>query len=220
MGHLLKALLIANGEFDDASQRYCEQLYEQLQPDMLVAIDGGLKHCYTLGQFPDVLIGDLDSATDEDIKRLDTATTTVLRHKPEKDQTDLELALELVNEKGVSHTWIAGLSGGRTDQMLCNWLLLGRSRWRFTVDIVDAAGVGYLVTADKSRRIKVRTGATISLLSLTSFVNGLTTDGLRYALTDAGLPLGSSLGISNVADSDECSIQLTEGKVLAYVNRD
>ena len=212
----MKALLLVNGDFDDSSRLYCEQL----QPDLIVAVDGGLQHCNTLGLQPDVLIGDMDSALEDDVRQLDTATTTIHRHKPEKDQTDLELALEYLDAEGINHVWMAGFSGGRTDQMLCNWLLLGQSRWSFTIDIVDAAGCGYLVTADQGRRIKVLSGATISLLSLTSVVNGLTTSGLRYALTDAGLPLGSSLGISNVAESDEFSVEVTSGKLLAYVNRD
>ncbi len=216
------ALLLANGDCGKAALELCKQQGRQTAV-LVVAVDGGLRHCIALGLQPDVLIGDLDSAATNDVGNLDLNCTRVLRHNPDKDQTDLELALEHVQESGIAHVVLAGLSGGRTDQMLCNWLLLGqsllgRNRWSFSVDVIDSDGLGFLVTADRHRRITVQTGATISLLALTTSVQGLTTEGLQYPLSDAELPLGSSLGVSNVASGTEFTVKVTQGIVLAYVN--
>lgn len=218
------ALLLVNGDCDDVALELCKQQYQPNSADLLVAVDGGLRHCLALGLQPDVLIGDLDSAAAKDVEHLDASRTKVLRHNPDKDRTDLQLALEHVQENGVEHVVLAGLSGGRTDQMLCNWLLLGQNlaggeRWRFTIDVIDSAGMGFLVTADRHRRIAVQTGATISLLALSASVQGLTTEGLQYPLTGAELPLGSSLGISNQAAGREFAVQVAQGILLAYVNR-
>ena len=221
------ALLLVNGDCDSAVLELCKQQYQQNyrknRASLLVAVDGGLRHCLALGLQPDVLIGDLDSAVGKDIERLNEAHTKILRHNPDKDQTDLELAMEYLQECGIEHVVLAGLSGGRTDQMLCNWFLLGqnlhgRNRWRFMIDVIDSAGSGFVVTADRHRRIAAQSGATISLLALTASVQGLTTEGLHYPLSDAELLLGSSLGISNLAVGSEFSVQVTQGILLAYVN--
>ena len=208
------ALLIVNGDCHESALARCRQL----NTDLLIAVDGGLRHCLLLGNPPDVLIGDLDSATASELESLDGSHTEIIRYQTEKDQTDLELALEYAQSRNVTHLTLAGVSGGRTDQMLCNWLLLGQARWNFSIDVIDDTGCGYLVLADQSRRIAVESGATISLMSLTQSAAGVTTDGLKYPLTDAELPLGSSLGISNVACGNEFLISISQGVLLAYVN--
>ncbi len=208
------ALLMVNGDCSESALAHCGRLHA----DTLIAVDGGLRHCLALGVEPDVLIGDLDSAARPEINRLDNSNTQVLRYRAEKDQTDLELALEYAQSENIAHVTLAGLSGGRTDQMLCNWLLLGQSRWNFSIDIVDDRGCGYLVVADRSRSIAAESGATISLLSLTQMTTGVTTEGLKYPLANADLSLGSSLGISNVVCDSEFRISITRGTLLAYVN--
>lgn len=210
----LSALLMVNGHCHESALAHCQQL----NTDLLIAVDGGLRHCLMLGNQPDVLIGDLDSATESELAGLDDSNTEVIRYQAEKNQTDLELALEYAQSRDVRHLTVAGVSGGRTDQMLCNWLLLGQARWGFSINIIDDTGCGYLVLADRSRRIVVDSGVTISLLSLTQNTTGVTTQGLKYPLSDADLPLGSSLGISNVARGDEIVIHISQGVLLAYVN--
>lgn len=207
-------LLIVNGDCPDS---ILAQL-QHLDTDLLIAVDGGLRHCLALGRQPDFLIGDLDSAAAAQISSLEGGNTQVIRYRAEKDQTDLELALQHAQNENVTHLIVAGISGGRTDQMLCNWLLLGQKRWRFSIDVIDHSGCGYLVVADKSRTIAVEPGVTISLLSLSHNAGGVTTHGLSYPLSNADLALGSSLGISNLAEADEFTISISQGVLLAYVN--
>ena len=54
-----KAVLFANGDFPSP-----ERLLNQIADgDFLVAVDGGLSHMTRHGLSPDLIIGDLDSAT-------------------------------------------------------------------------------------------------------------------------------------------------------------
>ena len=61
--------------------------------DYWIAADGGLRHALALGRLPDVLIGDLDSVTPEQLAQAEAAGVRILRYPVEKDDTDLELAL-------------------------------------------------------------------------------------------------------------------------------
>ena len=106
-----RAVIFVNGVLDEASRA---ALTARLQPDdWLVAVDGGLRHARALGLAPHVLIGDLDSVTETDIEWVSAAGGRVLRYPPEKDETDLELALDLARAEGYTTILLAGALGGR-----------------------------------------------------------------------------------------------------------
>lgn len=76
-----------------------------------MAVDGGLRHARALVRAPHVLIGDLDSVTDEEIDWVSAAGGRV-RYPPEKDETDLELALDLARADGYTTILLVGALGG------------------------------------------------------------------------------------------------------------
>lgn len=213
--------MFLNGDCGSAALSFCAKTAH----DKVIAVDGGLRHCLSLGLTADVLIGDLDSAATSDVEKLDAERTAVVRFPVSKDATDMQLALEYLLNAGFSRVTLAGISGGRTDQMLCNWLLLGQARWKFSIDIIDDSGLGFVLAGGTTRSLSVRPGATVSLLPLSATAGGVSTGGLHYPLKDADLQLGSSLGISNVAgehnsvaEAAEISITLVEGVLLVFVN--
>jgi len=67
--------------------------------DMVIAADGGLKHCLAVGIKPDLVIGDGDSAeqTDDYIWH---------RHPTKKEKTDLELALQFASEQNANKIYV------------------------------------------------------------------------------------------------------------------
>ena len=84
----MRAVIFANGDLNDP-----QSVLHHLRPeDLLIAADGGLHHCHTLGLTPQVLIGDFDSLTEGDLASLEAKGTRLLRYPPAKDYTDLELA--------------------------------------------------------------------------------------------------------------------------------
>jgi len=54
-------LIIANGILPPKD--FCKQFTNKA--DKIIAADGGANHCLTLGITPDIVIGDLDSISDE-----------------------------------------------------------------------------------------------------------------------------------------------------------
>ena len=58
----------------------------------------------------------------------------------------------------------------------------------------------------------------MSLLPLSQIVDGVSLQGLKYPLTNAGLNLGSTRGISNVMLGAEAEIEMKKGTLLVAVS--
>ncbi|MFW2367159.1 MAG: thiamine diphosphokinase, partial [Desulforhopalus sp.] len=70
------------------------------QSDLLIAADGGANHCFQLNITPDILLGDLDSIRPAVLNHYRKTEVAISKYPTEKDATDLEIALDLAQEKG------------------------------------------------------------------------------------------------------------------------
>lgn len=113
---------------------------------------------------------------------------------------------------------VVGVSGGRTDHLLFNWLLAGSRDWPFELRLIDATVDAVVVTPSRPLYRTVRPGSTVSLLPHAQAV-GVTTVGLRYGLADATLNAGGTLGLSNVVAESSVSVSIREGTLLALFVR-
>lgn len=190
-----------------------------LRPDdWILAADGGAVHCRELGVVPDVVIGDLDSAPQDEIDRLRAGGAQVLDHPRRKDQTDLELALAHAYEGGADEIVILAAMGERWDQTLANVLLLrsinlpsGRTR------IVDGTQQIGILRGGDVIRLDGLPGDTVSLLPIAGDAVGVTSRGLEYPLEGATLVFGASRGVSNSLTEAEAEVRLLEGVLLVVV---
>ena len=185
----------------------------------VIAANGGAHYCAMLQLTPDLVIGDLDSLDEGLRARLAAAGVRIEAYPRDKDRTDLELALRAAVNRNPERILLFGLLGGRLDQTIANLLLLARPEWGpaqlITVEGPDTA---YLVRGGDSLEIDGKPGETVSLIPLSPLVRGVTTQGLRWALNEAELSFGSTLGISNELDSVPAVIHTTGG-VLLVVHR-
>ncbi|HQF68612.1 MAG TPA: thiamine diphosphokinase, partial [Anaerolineaceae bacterium] len=113
-------LVFANGELMDP--RAAREM--ATRADWIIAADGGLAHVQALNLKPDLLVGDLDSVSPEQIRWAEKMGAEVRRFPLDKDETDLELALQEAVATGCSRITITGALGGRLDQTLSNIYLL------------------------------------------------------------------------------------------------
>ncbi len=182
----------------------------------VVCADGGLTHCLDAGFSPSCLIGDFDSIDKAVLSRPDIADTPRLQHPVDKDASDLELCLEylLQREPLPDQVILLGVSGGRSDHHLFNWLLPALRDWPFRLRLVDKHVDAHLVTPSGPCDIECAAGDIVSLLPL-GRAEGVTTDRLRFALSDAVLSPGSTLGLSNEASGGRVQVSVTRGRVLA-----
>ncbi|MFQ5341182.1 MAG: thiamine diphosphokinase [Anaerolineae bacterium] len=208
----MHVLIVANGAPADLpAQKWVPQA------DLVIAADGGAANAGRLGLRPSVIIGDMDSIAPADRAELEVAGVQFVRYPTNKDATDLELALRYAVEQGAQAITLVGAMGGRPDQMLANVFLL-------TLPFLD--GVAVNLRSNGWEAFCVRSavqfggqpGDVVSLLPLTPEVVGVKTAGLFWALDDATLRFGSTLGISNEMTGAEAHVVIREG-VLLVVHR-
>jgi thiamine pyrophosphokinase len=209
-----RAVIFANGELNDL-----EAARVLLQPnDLLVAADGGLHHLQRLGLLPAVLIGDLDSVDPAEVPPLEAAGVRVLRYPPEKDETDLELALQYVLSAGCRAIRILGALGGRLDQTLGNLFLLSRSDLE-SCDVRLDDGREEVFLIRQQAVVEGLPGDTVSLLPLDGPAVGVVTQGLYYPLHAETLYPERTRGISNVLLAGRASVSIKKGLLVCIHTR-
>lgn len=184
--------------------------------DRVIAADSGLAACVAAGLHCDLVVGDMDSV-DPGLLRTAVASGTDLEaHAPDKDATDLELALDRAVEGSPGATvLVVGSPGGRLDHLLATALVIGSPRYSGSV-IEARLGRSRVLPVHRRRTIGAAVGTTASLLALHGPVGGVTVTGMRWPLHDAVLDATSSLGVSNCFTGDEAEFAVGQG-VLSVV---
>jgi thiamine pyrophosphokinase len=176
----------------------------------LVAVDGGLNHCAALNLRPDLIVGDLDSADPDLLKNF--SDVPVKRFPKDKDKTDLEIALEIVSQNA-DQVVIFGATGGRSDHMVGNLILLSRYPGKVFIESEKER----IFVIDKEASISASLGQCISLIPLNGSVKGIRSKGLKWPLENATLDK-EFIGISNEAVSGQVEISVAEGDLLCCIN--
>ncbi len=212
----IRALIFANGDLKSGTMldRTFEDLRNSGDKHMIVAADGGARLAKKLDFAIDLLIGDMDSLTEDDLKAIDASGAEIKRVSPEKDETDLELALKIVIERGVNWIRIIGATGGRLDQLLGNVHLLTLP-YLCDVDVRLIAGEQEtrLLSAGE-HVINGNEGDTVSLLPIGGDVLNIKTENLQYPLNGEPLFFGPARGISNVMLADSARVTFDAGRLL------
>lgn len=183
---------------------------------LVIAADSGAEHAVALGWRVDVLVGDLDSVDPALVERLAAGGTTVERHPPAKDATDLALSLDTARAWGAGRVTVVGGHGGRLDHLLANVLLLGSDDYS-SMQLDARFGAARVVIGRGARRIDGHRGDLVSLLALGGAAHGVTTGGMLFPLQEATLHPGSSRGVSNELTDSRASLSVARGVVAAVL---
>ena len=208
----MQVLLFANGLANPGSMM--QRALDRAGSAHILCADGGALNACKFGLMPQTIIGDLDSLTAEQGADFAASGVEIIAHPPDKDETDLELALLWCIERNATSVCIIGALGGRFDQTLANIYLLALPQLRdIPVEVVDAVQSIRLLQPG-FHRIPGQAGDTISLIPLGASVDGITTEGLKYPLQAESLLLGPARGISNVIETMDASIEFEQGMLL------
>lgn len=199
------AVILANGELGDL-QSLSPRL-AAAQPDLVIAADGGARYAPGLGLHLDVVIGDLDSASGD-------PGVEVVRFPPDKDETDLELALLHALSRGAERIVLLGAIGGRLDMTLASTLLLLHPEITHQqVAIWHGSETAY-VLRPPGGTISGAPGDRVSLIPLAGEVSGVSTEGLQFRLRGGTLAPGPGRGISNRMTATSAEVRLEAGVLL------
>lgn len=190
---------------------------ELARADVLICADGGANSAIASGRMPDVVIGDLDSITGENLSQCRTLGIEIQAYRREKDETDLELALKyasgLCQER--DELYVYGITGDRIDHVLGNVaLLLAYARRSIHFRAKDQSQEMWIIQGREE--IIGRAGQEISLIPLSESAI-VSTAGLYYPLRNERLYQASTRGISNVLVGAKAVVEVHEGWVMAVL---
>lgn len=191
--------------------------------DKVIAVDGGLAALHKLHLKPDAIVGDFDTVDPKVLEEYKSCPDPITWeiHKPEKDETDTELALNTAIELGCTRLIILGATGGRMDHSIANiHLLYTCLKKGVEAAIVDEKN--WITVLEKGRIFHrdEAMGKYISFLPLSWEVRGITLTGFKYPLTKKDISVGTSLCISNELTGEEGSIGFDSGTLICVESHD
>lgn len=217
MARTRKYVLFLNSNYGRNDNEFYLKL---LKGRIAIAVDGGIRFFRKNGIYPDVLIGDFDSAPR--MSRGYLSNFEVIAHPRRKDKTDSQLALELALERGASEIDICGaISSSEIDHILGNIFLLDlvnrynrRNKCRISARIMGPASEVH-IAENGSIALKGMKGDYISIIPLADRVK-LDYSGLEYSAPKKPLKFGDSLTLRNQLRGNRCRIDV-KGKAVVVM---
>ena len=219
MMKMKRCLIVTGGTIDIA---FAKDFLSQRSYDYVIAADAGLEVLRPLHISPNAVVGYLDTVDKKVLEEYQNQPDIEFEiHKPEKDETDTELALLTAARQGCEAVDILGALGGRMDHAIGNIQLMYQFFCQgMEVNIYDARNRLYLLGGHKVFHREEVYGKYISFLPMTETVEGLTLRGFKYPLQRRTIGLGTSLCISNELKREEGILELEKGVLLCVEAHD
>ena len=180
---------------------------------IIIAADGGFKHVRRLHLFPNVVIGDMDSLPPIVLDDPELEDTEFIKFSTDKDETDLEIALQFAASKFEGEILVIGALGGRIDQTLANMLSLTHPHLRDRhIEILEENQRAWLCQPETI--IKGQVGDLVSLIPLRGNVHITKTKGLKWPLLNETLLFGHTRGVSNEMTAQVATVHKLDGDLL------
>lgn len=207
----MKAVVLGGANITD--YRFVKRMISDAM--LIVCCDSGMAHARKMDIRPTYIVGDFDSAAEEDMEFFQKMNIPKYEFPTEKDETDLQLGISLCLQKGAKEIVILGGIGSRIDHTLANvQLLLGLLKKGVMAKLVNEHNVVELI--DQPTIFRGEVGELISTLPLSPCVEGLTIKGVQYPLLDRDLYLDDTLvAVSNVFVQEVVEISFRSGYLLA-----
>lgn len=214
-------LIITGGKIDPV---FAAEFLRKVKADCVVSVDGGLEATKALGLTPSAIVGDFDTVPEEILEEYRRNPGILWDvHRPEKDETDTELAINTAIKMGCKKLLILGATGGRLDHELSNIHLLKLCLDRqVEAFLYDAWNKVYLLAEGKVFKRREIYGTYVSFIPLTENVKGITLTGFKYPLRGKDISVGVEAGlcVSNEVTETEASIRFDSGILICVESRD
>ena len=205
--YMSRIIIFANGDLPNL-----KKARTLLRPDdFIIAADGGTRHVLALGLMPNVVVGDMDSLPAN--FQTSTFNGEIILYPKDKNETDLELAIDHALTLNPAQILILAALGGRMDQTLANIALLSNLQLA-TRNVKLTDGVEEIFFCRDQAKVEGRSGDIVSLIPWQGEVTGVFTENLRWHLHHETLYPDKTRGISNEMTADIATIQIRSGLLL------
>lgn len=188
-----------------------------------VGVDRGVHTLFTMGLQPMIAFGDFDSVSEKEFLFIKNSLTELKVLKPEKDETDMEHALNWAIDQKPQMIRIFGATGGRLDHMFANIELLVNPSMQqrdIQIEIIDHKNIIQLKAPGTYPVHKINNKKYISFIPISPEVKGVTLKGFKYPLTEYQIDIGSSRCISNELINDCGTFSFSEGILMIIRSTD
>ena len=196
-------LIVANGEFPS----HKTPLGILKESSSILACDGAADTLLDKGYTPDVILGDLDSLSDQSkIEYTDHIVET-----PDQSQNDLRKALNYAKDHNIDDIKIIGASGKREDHAFGNiFSILGYK----DLNIKLYTDTGIFTCIHESQNIESFKGQQVSIFTLDNTIK-ITSNNLKYNFNNVVIS-AIYLGTLNESTSNDFKLSISHGSLLIF----
>jgi thiamine pyrophosphokinase len=185
--------------------------------DLVLGVDGGTRHLLANDLLPHVVTGDFDSLTEDERADLEVRGVRLIS-TPDQEYTDLDKALGItIEDFSATTVYVFAATTGRLDHIYSNLSATLKHSRRADVRLVDEVGQTWSVNGNLTIEGPGLSGRVLSLMALGP-VQGITTTGVRWPLTDATLAPGIRDGTLNETIAETVTIHHKTGDLLVMLH--
>lgn len=210
------SFLIAAGGNEPDISRLAAIILPNSKP--VIAADGGWRLCQELGLQVELLIGDFDTLSPEEVLLAQAKGASLQRYSQNKNESDLELAILAAHKQKASEATIIGALGGQWDHCLANLLapLSLCHALNIWASLLTSTAEIYLLSQG-IYRLEAPPQTRVSLAALSKKVNGLSLSGFHYSASELTLSRQETRGLANQVLSETAAIKFTSGELLITI---
>ena len=212
--------IMAGGPIDHIPEK--EELKNLPGDTKWIGIDRGVLTLFDYGIIPEMAVGDFDSVSEEEMQLIDQNVRFIKTAQPEKDETDMEIALSWATRQNPSSLYIFGATGKRQDHQFANIYLL--------LKVLEELPECQTEIRDRWNQISIYQPGTysvyqsdftyISFIPITGDIPSLSLIGFKYELKNRHISFGSTLCISNELIEPAGTFSFNNGILMMIRSKD
>lgn len=185
------------------------------ESDYLICVDGGMTYAQQIDRTPDLLVGDFDSMPYQTFSGFE-----VIRHPPEKDDTDAMLAVKEGLRRGYRDFLFLAATGGRLDHTIANLMLLDYLNAHNAQGTIQDENNTLLFLRNASLSLPGEAGGKFSVFAWGGDAENISIKNAAYPVERFVMHPGYPSGVSNEFLNGPAEISVDSGALLICISKD